>query len=70
MNDKIPLLISEVARLSEFKKRYSENMQQMYRKTPMSKSDFNKVALQLNSNHTLAWVFSCKFDAYFQNIFS
>ena len=26
------------------RKRYSENMQQIYRKTPMSKFDFNKVA--------------------------
>ena len=30
-----------------FKKRCSENMQQIYRRTPMPKSDFNKVALQL-----------------------
>ena len=28
-------------------KRCSENMQQIYRKTPMPKCDFNKVALQL-----------------------
>ena len=28
-------------------KRYSENMQQIYRRTPMLKCDFNKVALQL-----------------------
>ena len=28
-------------------KRYSENMQQIYRRTPMPKCDFNKVALQL-----------------------
>ena len=28
-------------------KRCSENMQQIYRRTPMSKCDFNKVALQL-----------------------
>ena len=33
----------------------------------MSKCDFNKVALQLYWNHTLAWVFSYKFAAYFQN---
>ena len=37
-------------------KRCSENMQQIYRRTPMPKCDFNKVALQLT--------------AYFQNIFS
>ena len=28
------------------RKRCSENMQQIYRRTPMSKGDFNKVALQ------------------------
>ena len=36
----------------------------------MSKCDFNKVALQLYWNHTLTWVFSCKFAAYFQSTFS
>ena len=40
------------------RKTCSENMQQIYRRTPMLKCDFNKVA-----------VFSCKFAAYFQNIF-
>ena len=30
-----------------FKKRCSENMQQIYRRTPMPKCDFNKVAKQL-----------------------
>ena len=29
------------------RKRYSENMRQIYRRTPMPKCDFNKVALQL-----------------------
>ena len=38
-------------------KRCSENRQQIYRRTPMPKCDFNKVAS--------AWVFSCKFAAYF-----
>ena len=33
----------------------------------MSNCDFNKVA---NWNHTSAWVFSCKFAAYFKNNFS
>ena len=37
-------------------------MQQIYRKTPKPKCDFNKVAL-----HTSTWVLSCKFAAYFQN---
>ena len=48
------------------KKRYSENMQQIYRRTLMLKCDFNKVAW----NRTLTWVISCKFAAYFQNTFS
>ena len=51
------------------KKKCSENMQQIYRRIPMPKCDFNKVAKQLYWNRTSAWVFSCKFTAYFQNIF-
>ena len=47
-------------------KRCSENMHQIYRRTPM-KSNFNKFSKQLYWNQTLAWVFSCKFAAYFQN---
>ena len=45
-----------------FKKSCSENMQQIYRRTPIPKCDFNKVA-----KHASAWVFSCKFAACFQN---
>ena len=52
------------------KKMCPENMQQIYRGTPMPKCDFDKVAKQLYCNHTSAWVLFCKFDAYFQNIFS
>ena len=51
------------------KKRCSENMQQIYGRTSMRKSDFSKAALQLHWNHTSAWLFSCKFAAYFQNTF-
>ena len=36
----------------------------------MLKCNFNKVAKQLYRNHTSAWVFSCKFAAYFQSTFS
>ena len=32
----------------------------------MPKCDLNKVAKQLYSNHTSAWVFFCKFAAYFK----
>ena len=49
------------------KNRCSENMQQIYRRTPIPKCDFNKVAKQLYWNRTSAWVFSCKFAAYFKN---
>ena len=39
------------------KKSCSENMHQIYRRTPMPKCYFNKVAMQLFWNHTLTWVF-------------
>ena len=52
------------------KKRCSENMQQIYRRTPMPKCYFNKVVLQLYWYHSSAWVFSCNFAALFQNTFS
>ena len=39
----------------------------MYRRTPTTKCDFNEVALKFYWNRTSAWVFSCKFAAYFQN---
>ena len=54
---------------SVLSKTYSENMQQIYRRTPMQKCDFNKVAKQLHWTHTSVWVFSFKFAAYFQNTF-
>ena len=44
-------------------------MQQTYRRTPMPKCGFSKVALQLYWYHISAWVFSCQFAAYFQNTF-
>ena len=52
------------------KKSCSGSMQQIYRRTPMPKCDFNKVAKQLYWNHSSAWVFSCKFAVYFQDTFS
>ena len=52
------------------RERCSENIQEIYRRTPMPKCDFNKVALQFYWNHTLAWAFSCKSPVYFQNTFS
>ena len=52
----------------DLRKKCSENMQQIYRRTPMPKCDFIKVTLQLYRNHTSA-SFPCKFAAYFQRIF-
>ena len=52
------------------RKRCSENMQQIYRRTLMPKCDFNKAAKNFYWNHTLAWVFFFKFHAYFQDNFS
>ena len=45
-------------------------MQQIYRRTPVPKSNLNEVALQLYLSRTSVWLFSCKFAAYFQNTFS
>ena len=39
-----------------FTKRYSKNVQQICRRAPVPKCDFNKVALQLYQNHALARV--------------
>ena len=41
------------------KKRCSENMLSIFRRTSKPKCDFNKVALHRYWNHTSAWVFSC-----------
>ena len=38
------------------RKRCSENMQQIYRRTPMPKCDSNKVGLKFYRNHTSAWM--------------
>ena len=46
------------------RKKRSENMQQIYRRTPMPKCNFNKVA-----QCTLVWVFSCKFCIFSERFF-
>ena len=51
------------------KKRCSENMQQIYSWTPITKCDFNEIVLQPYWNPTSGWVFFSKFVAYFQNAF-
>ena len=52
------------------RKRCTENMQQIYRRTLMLKCYFNRFAKELYWNHTSVWVFSWKFAVYFQNTFS
>ena len=52
-------------------KRCSENMQQIYRRTPMPKCDFNNVAIEITLRHGCFPVnFLHIFRTYFQNIFS
>ena len=46
--DQLPEAAEVDLKLIVLKKRYSENMQQMYRRAPMPKCDFNKVAKQLD----------------------
>ena len=48
----------------------SENVLQIYRRKPMPKCDFNKIALQLYWNRTSAWMFPCILATYFQSTFS
>ena len=50
------------------KKRCPENMEQIYRITPMQQCDFKKVAKQLN--HFAVWLLSYKSAAYLQNTFA
>ena len=47
------------------RKKCSENMQEIYWRTPITKCDFNKAAKQLSWNLTLTWVLCCNFAAYF-----
>ena len=69
LTTKVPI-IPKHSSIGVRRKRCSGNRQPICRKTPMPNCDFNKVALQLYWNHMSAWVFSCKFAAYFQNTFS
>ena len=48
------------------RKRCSENMQQIYKRTPMPKCGFNSRFIKIAFRYTC---FFCKFAAYFQNIF-
>ena len=49
-------IIQKQPSIGVLKKSYFENMQQVYRGTPMPKCNFNKVAKQLYWNHTSACV--------------
>ena len=57
------------SRTDVFKKKCSENIQQIYRGTPMQNCDFNKAVLQIYWIRTSRLLFSCKFAACFQNAF-
>ena len=50
------LVIAEAAVQRYSKKNCSKKMQQIYKRTPMTKCDFNKVAKSLYWNRTSAWV--------------
>ena len=52
-NQKHCLKMQKQPSISVFRKRCSENMQQIYRRLPMPKCDFNKVALKLYIEITL-----------------
>ena len=52
------------------RKMCSEYMLEIYKRAPMPKCNFNKVALQVFWIRFSAWVFSSKFAANFQNTFS
>ena len=54
---------------SVLRKRCSKNMQQIYRRTPMPKYDFNKVILQLYWNRTSAWVFHMFRTHFYKNTY-
>ena len=49
LTENISILFQKHPSIGVLIKRLSENMQQIYRRTPMSKCDFNKVAKQLCS---------------------
>ena len=54
INDKRHILFQKQPSRGVLRKRCPENMQQIYRRTPMPKCDFNKVSQQLYWNHTSA----------------
>ena len=71
-NETSNYLVKQLSR-RVLRKRCSENMQQIYRRTPVQSEatllKWRSVAKRLYWNCTSAWVFSSKFAAYFQNIY-
>ena len=55
--------IQEQPSRSVLRKRCSENMQQIYKRTPMLKCDFKKTVSQLYWNRTSPWLFYFKFES-------
>ena len=51
------------------RKRYSENIEQSYRRPLTSKCGLNKTARPLYSNHDSAYVFFCKYAPFFRTPF-
>ena len=43
------------------RKRFSENLQQIYWRTPLVKCDFKNVSKKVYCNNISAWVFFCRF---------
>ena len=54
---KLPTVVQKQLLIALLIKRCCENMQQANMRTPISKCNFNKVAMQLYWNHTSAWCF-------------
>ena len=61
LTENISILFQKHPSIGVLIKRLSENMQQFYRRTPMSKCDFNKVAKQLCSLVNLQHIFRAPF---------
>ena len=60
----MPNLLQKLPSRGVLSKRCSEIMQQIYRRAPMLKFDFNKVTKEITLGH------GCSPAAYFQNAFS
>ena len=68
-NIEVWFLCQKQSFMDVLRERCSKNMHQIYRRTPMSKCDFNKVTKQIHWNRISAWQFSSKFAAYLRKPF-